>query len=74
MDERTDEGVLWWYGHVERMGKDKIAKRVYLGECAGSHPMDRLRKKLIDTMKKWLKKKGLDVRKARRMVGLCEGE
>ena len=31
LDERIDEGVLWWFGHVERMEKDRIAKRVYVG-------------------------------------------
>ena len=28
IDERIDEGVLWRYGHEERMEKDRIAKRV----------------------------------------------
>ena len=28
-DERIEEGFLWWYGHVERMERDRIAKRVY---------------------------------------------
>ena len=35
VDERIDEGVLWWFGHVERMEKDMIVKRVYVEECAG---------------------------------------
>ena len=26
LDERIDEGVLWWFGHVERMVRDRIAK------------------------------------------------
>ena len=29
VDERIGEGVLQWYGHVERMERDRIAKRVY---------------------------------------------
>ena len=37
LDERIDEDVLWWFGHVKRMEKGRIAKRVYVGECAGSH-------------------------------------
>ena len=36
VDERNDEGVLQWFGHVERMENDRIAKRVYVRECAGS--------------------------------------
>ena len=31
LDERIDEGVLQWFGHVERMEWDRIAKRVYVG-------------------------------------------
>ena len=33
MDERIDEGVLSWFGHLKRM---ENAKRVYVGEYAGS--------------------------------------
>ena len=30
LDERTDEGVLRWFGHVKRMEKDRIAKSIYV--------------------------------------------
>ena len=36
LDERIDEGILRWFGHVKRMERDRIAKRVYVGECAGN--------------------------------------
>ena len=36
VDKRSDEAVLQWFGHVERMKNDRTAKRVYVGECAGS--------------------------------------
>ena len=35
VDERIDEGVLRWFNHVERWS-DRIAKRIYFGESAGS--------------------------------------
>ena len=35
VDENID-GVLQGFGHVERMENDRIAKRVYVGVCAGS--------------------------------------
>ena len=35
VDERIDEGVLQWFVHVGRMEKDRIAKRVYVGEWVG---------------------------------------
>ena len=65
LNEKIDEGVLRWFGHVER---DRIAKRVYIGECAGSRSVGRLRKRSIDTVKECLRKRGLDVRQARRIV------
>ena len=41
VDEKIDEGVLRWFGRVERMENDRIAKRVYLGGCTGSHSVGR---------------------------------
>ena len=37
IDERIYEGVFWWFDCVERMAKDRIAKIVYVEECACSH-------------------------------------
>ena len=68
VDEKIDEGVLRWFGHVERMENDRIPKRVYAGEGAGSRSVSRQRKRWIDTVKDCLKKRGLDVRQARRIV------
>ena len=45
MDEKIDEGVLRCFGHVEGMENDRIARRVYVGECAGSHSVGRPRKR-----------------------------
>ena len=50
-----------------RMEKDSIAKRVYVGECAGSRSVDKPRKRWIDIVKDCLRKRGLDVRQVRRM-------
>ena len=53
---------------MEMMERYKIAKTVYVGECAGNCSVGRPMKKCIDTVKEYLKKKDLDVRQARRMV------
>ena len=56
---------------VRQCGEDervRIAKRVYIGVCAGRSSVGRPRKRWIDTMKECLKNSGLDVRQARRMV------
>ena len=48
------------------MENDRIAKKIYVGKCACSHSVGRLRKRW--KRKDCLKKIGLDVRQARRMV------
>ena len=53
LDESFDEGILRWFSHMERMERDKIAKKVYVGECAGSRSVDRPRKRWIDTVKEF---------------------
>ena len=68
LDESMDEGVLRWFDHVARMEKDRIVKRVYVGERVGSRSVGSPRKRWIDTVNECLKKRGLDVRQARRMV------
>ena len=45
---------------MERIENDRIAKRVYVGECASSRSVGRSRKTWIDTVKDCLKKRGLD--------------
>ena len=45
LDERIDKGILQWFGDVERVENDRISKRVYVGECAGSRSVSRLRKR-----------------------------
>ena len=45
---------------MERVEKDRIAKRVYVGECAGIRSVGRRRKRWSDTVKECLRKRGLD--------------
>ena len=51
VDERINEGVLWWFGHMGRMEKGRINKSVYVVEFAGSHFVDRPWKRWIDSVK-----------------------
>ena len=53
---------------MERMENDRTTKRVYVRECAGSRSVGRLRKRWINTVKECLRKRGFNVRQARRMV------
>ena len=50
------------------MKRDRIGKRVYIGEFSGSHSVGRPRKRGVDTVKECLRKRGLDVKQARRMM------
>ena len=45
VDEKIDEDILRGFGNVERMENDRIAKRAYVGECAGSRSVGRPRKR-----------------------------
>ena len=54
LDERIHEDVFRWFGHVERMKNDKIAKRAYVGKCGSSCSLGRPRKGWPDTMKECL--------------------
>ena len=65
VDERIDEGLLWWFIHVERMERDRITKIGYVREWAGSRSLGRPQKRRNDVVKDCLKKEGLDVREAR---------
>ena len=65
LDEKMDEGVLRWFGHVERMENNRIAKGVYVGECAGSRSVGRPRKRRINIMKDCLKKKKFGCQKSK---------
>ena len=46
--ERSEEDVLHWFSHVERMENDRIAKRLYVGEFAGSISVGQSGKEEVD--------------------------
>ena len=35
VSQRIDQGVLKWFGHVEGMGDERMAKRVYESDVRG---------------------------------------
>ena len=52
LDEKIDESMFWLFSHVERLERGRVAKGVYVVECAGSHSVGWPQKRWIDTMKK----------------------
>ena len=55
---------------MEKMENDRITKRVYVGECAGSRSVGKLRKRWTDTVKDCLKKRCFNARQSRRMENM----
>ena len=70
-DEKIDEIVFCWFGDIERMETDRIAKRVYVGECLGSRLVGRPRKRCIDSVNDCLKKRDLNIGQS--MIGMNGG-
>ena len=68
VDERIVESVRRWFSHIEIIENDRIAKRVHVGVCAGSHLVGRPWKTLNDSVNDCLKNRGLNVEQARKMM------
>ena len=63
--QRIDQGLLRWFGHVERMGDDRLAKRVYDSNVRGMRRRGRPRKCWIDGVNETLERKGLTIEEAK---------
>jgi len=79
--ERMDQGVLRWFGHVERMGGERLVRRVYDSDARGMRGRGRPRKCWIDGTKEVMRRKGLDIQEARVCVqdrnewrSICRGD
>ena len=68
VEERIGESILQWFSPIESMENNKIFKRVYVEECVGSRLVGRPWKRWIDSVNDCLKKRGLNVGQARRVV------
>ena len=55
------------------MENDRALKTVYVRVCAGNRSVGKPRERWVDTVKTCLRKRGLEVKQARRMVEVCEG-
>ena len=50
MNERINECVLSWFGHMERMEESRPVKRVYSCECVGINAVGRPKKRWIESV------------------------
>ena len=65
VSQRIDQGVLRWFGHVERMGDERMAKRVYESDVRGVRRRGRPRKCWMVGVKEVLARKGLNIQEAK---------
>src|SRR5678815_2321686 len=68
VNERINESMLRWFGHVERMNGSRLVKRMYSGECVGNRPVGRPNKKWIESVKECLQERNVSLAEARRKV------
>merc|ERR1712002_999779 len=68
VSERMDQGVLRWFGHVVRMGYERLVKRVYDSEVRGVRRRGRPRKSWMNGVNETLKRKGLNIQEAKDSV------
>ena len=62
---RTDQRVLRWFGHVERMGEYRMARKVLMAEVSGGRVRGRPRLGWMDGVKVTLGNIGMTVEAAR---------
>ena len=65
LSKRVDRKVLKWFGHVERMGSDRLTKRVYMSEVDGTRGRGRPRLRWIDGVKSACNERGLTLEMAK---------
>ena len=72
VSQRIGEGVLRWFGHVERMRDERMTKRVYESDVRGVRRRGRPRKCWMDGVKEVLARKGLNSQEAK--LGMQDGK
>ena len=68
INERINESVLRWFGHVERMDDSRMVKRMYKSESIGTRPRGRMKRRWIDSVKECLMEKNVSLDQARRLA------
>merc|ERR1712002_206763 len=78
--ERMDQGVLRWFGHVERMGEERLVRKVYESDVRGARCRERPRACWLDEVKRTLPGRGLGIQEAKECMqdrsewrSLCKG-
>ena len=61
--------VLQWFGHMERMGSERLTKKVYSSEVQGVRRRGRPRARWKDKVKEYMEEGGLDWEEGLEMTG-----
>ena len=65
VSQRIVQGVVRWFGHVERMADERMAKRVHESGVRGVRRRGRSRKCWSDGVKEVLASQGLNIQEAK---------
>ncbi len=63
--ERAEQGVLQWFGHVERMEEERLVKKITRSNVRGVRPRGRPRMRWMDSVKRALGARGMSVEQGR---------
>ena len=58
LQDRIETTKLKWYGHMMRMGEERVPKKAFLEKVSGKRPRGRPRKRWADTVWECVEKKG----------------
>ena len=64
--ERVEQSLLRWYGHVVRMGGERLVKMIFEAEVEGNRARGRPRRKWRDGVESALESRGLDAQEGER--------
>ena len=67
-NNRVDRKVLKWFGHIERMGSERLTKRVYISEMRGERGRRRQPFRWMDRVRKACAEGGMELEEVN---GVC---
>ncbi len=63
--ERAEQGVLRWFGHMERMEEGRLVTKITISDMRGIRPRGRPRMGWLDSVKRALGARGMSVEQGR---------
>jgi hypothetical protein len=57
--DQVENGLLRWFGHMERMSNERLTRRIYVGEVEGRRPRGRPKRAWTEQIGLILKERGV---------------